>query len=161
MAGEEVSDFLVYSAPLLWYNNIRKEVSNMHTYDEIIRTRQTEIFNEVNEIEEKINQHLAAIEKLRSTKEQRIAEYNMLQHIDDRGLMDEGKKIARIDFETALKQIFEQSGKPMKVGDLIDRLEEFGYMWSNYQSAWYHIKNADLIQPTGARGYYNLIRGKF
>lgn len=119
-------------------------------YDEVIRNRQAEIFNEITDIEKKM-------EKLRAVKEQRIAEYNMLQHISERGLMDEGKKVARIDFEEAIKRIFNQAGRPLSVGELIGKLEEFGYIWSNYQAAWYRLRSSRLLEPTGERGYYNII----
>lgn len=127
-------------------------------YDEIIRTRQAEIFNQVQDLDREILQLTAAIEKAKATKEQRIAEHNMLQHISDRGLMEEdNKKVRRIDFEDALKRIFDQAGGPMAIREVIDRLEQFGYMWSNYQSAWYRLRSTKLLEPTGARGYYNII----
>lgn len=130
----------------------------MLTYDEIIRNRQAEIFGEIQDLDRDILQLTAAIEKAKSTKERRVAEYNMLQNINDRGLMDEGKKVSRIDFEDAVKKIFEQAGRPMSISQLISQLETFGYLYSNYQSAWYRLRSTKMLEHTGARGYYNLLK---
>lgn len=127
-----------------------KEVMGM-LYDEIIRQRQSELFTEINQLEQEI-------ERLKQLRERRVEEYKMLQHISDRGLMNDERKPARIDFENALKEIFKNAGRPMSIGELIDKLEEFGYSWSTYQTAWASLRRTRLLEHTGARGYYQLVR---
>lgn len=130
------------------------------THDEIIRIRQAEIFNDVQEIRREIIQLMARVETLNALEKQRVAEHNMLQHVTERGLIGgpENKKLDRIGLEDSVKRIFDQAGKPLRIGELLDELEKFGYIWSSYQTGYYRLRQTRLISETGARGYYNIIR---
>lgn len=130
----------------------------MYTYDELIHIRQNEIFNEIRDIEEEVLRLRTEIEKLEALKKRRLAEYDMLQHVNDKGLVDNERKVSRLDFEAALRRIFDKAGRPLAIGELIDRLEEFGYIYSNYHSAYNRLRSLGILEPTGARGYYNLLK---
>lgn len=130
------------------------------THDEIIRIRQAEIFNDVQEIRREIIQLMARVEILNALEKQRVAEHDMLQHVTERGLISgpANKKLDRIGLEDSVKRIFDQAGKPLRIGELLDELEKFGYIWSSYQTGYYRLRQTRLISETGARGYYNIIR---
>ena len=127
-------------------------------YDDLIQARQAEIFNEVQDIDAELLQLTARLEKLAALKERRIAEHNMLQNVKDRGLIANEHKSTRVDFETAIKRIFDKAGRPMAIGELINELETFGYIFSKYNTAYMRLKSLGVLESTGARGYYNLLR---
>lgn len=130
-------------------------------YEDIIRNRQAEIFNQVQDIDAEINQLKANINQLEHLKELRIMEHKMLQNVSDKGLVvEESNRVSRVDLEDALKRIFQEAGRPLKISDLIEGLERYGYMYSKlkYQTAYARLRATRLLESTGAQGYYNLIR---
>jgi len=132
----------------------------MFSHDELIQIRQNEIFNEVQDIDDHIRQLCAELEKLEALKKRRLAEYDLLQRVSDKGLVDNRGQTTRLSLEAALKRIFDKAGRPLSIGELIGQLREFGYMYDSlpYHTAYSRIRALGILEPTGARGYYNLLR---
>lgn len=132
----------------------------MFANDGIVEERKKQINNELIDISNEIQMHTAALERLEYLRNFRLAEYNMLDRHIDRGQLIESspRSIKRMHIEDAIRAIFDGAGKPLRVGDVIERLEKFGFMWSSYQSAYAAITNFDNVQFAGARGYYQYIR---
>jgi hypothetical protein len=136
----------------------------MLTMDSVIKNRQAELVNEVFEIETKLSQLQQEMERLVILKEQRMMEH---QFLESGGFRNEvritnGMRTTsdRLSFEDCLMQIYDQYGRPLQVKEIISAVERFGYQWSSYQSAWAYITNSGMLEKTGQRGYYNIIRAR-
>lgn len=132
----------------------------MFSNNDIVEERKKQIHNELMDVEQSIQQCKATLEKLEYTRRFRLAEYEMLEKHVDRGQLigHHSNQIKRMHIEDAIRSIFDKAGKPLKIGELIDQLELFGYMWSNYNSAYVAITTFDNVKFTGARGYYQYLR---
>lgn len=133
----------------------------MLTRHDVIKARQSELINEVYGIEQRIQELAAEIDRLTTLKEQRMMEHQLLEEIGDRGIMGDVTKVKkdRMTFEDVMIKLHESAGRPLRIKEIIEGLEKFGYQWSNYYTAYNYITNSHIVQPTGARGYYNVIRG--
>lgn len=135
----------------------------MMTRDTVIKARQAEIVNEVFEIESRMSELRDELERLAILKEQRMMEHQLLEEVGERSILGEhtpGRKSTRLSFEDTLIQIYDNAGRPLRIKELIGELERFGYQWSNYYTAYSYITSSHIVAPTGARGYYNVVRGR-
>lgn len=132
----------------------------MITSNQIIEERKKQIHNELYDIAEEIQKHKAALERLEYLRTFRLAEFDMLDRHVDRGqfIAHSSRSTKRMHIEDAIRSIFDGAGKPLRIGDVIEQLERFGFLWSSYQSAYAAITNFDNVQFTGARGYYQYLR---
>lgn len=132
----------------------------MLTRDEVIKARQSELINEVVEIEQRIVELTNELERLALLKEQRAMEYRLLEQLGERSCVDDlvNDRKSRVSFEDCLITLYERVGRPLRMREIIDEMEKFGYQWSNYWRAYSYIRSLDIVQSTGARGYYNIIR---
>lgn len=133
------------------------------TRDEVIRTRQNELVNEVFTIEEKIKELSEEIERLTILKEQRMMEHQLLEEVGERSILEElsrtsGKKTNRLSFEDCLVQMYDKVGRPLRMKDLIAELEKFGYVWSDYHKAYAYITSTPIVKSAGVRGYYQVVQ---
>ena len=131
----------------------------MRSYDEIIHHRSNEIFNEVQDIDRELREIAARAERLTAKKEMLIEEHQMLQNIQDKGLIASpgSNKVSRMKLEDALKRIFDRVGRPMSVTEIFEALREFQYQWSTYHAGYQRLfREMDVLESTGARGYYQL-----
>lgn len=132
----------------------------MLSKDFVIRSRQAEIVNEVHTIEEEIRACHKRIEELTQKRDLRIAEHDLLDKVEDRGIIvDLGNtsKRSQMNFEDCMKRIFDNAGRPMKMSEIINELEKFNYIWSSYHSAYQRITGAGIVQVI-TRGYYQLLK---
>ncbi|MNH41907.1 hypothetical protein D3C79_1034970 [compost metagenome] len=64
----------------------------------------------------------------------------------------------RINFDQALQVIFETAGTPLQMKTIIEELEQIGFRWNHYVTAYGYISRHHSIVSTGARGFYNYRR---
>jgi hypothetical protein len=135
--------------------------------DDVIRARQTELTNEILSIDEEIQRFKMLIEEAEIRKQRRMMEYQILEGIESRSTVtivtefNSNRRKAtkdRLNFEDTLINIFDNVGRPMSVAEIIEMLGKFGFKWGKYQTAWAYITKCSLVQPTGERGKYNIVR---
>jgi alanyl-tRNA synthetase len=130
--------------------------------DHVVKARQNEIINEVGEIEQEVKELQERIEKLQTKRQMRIAEYELLDRMQDRSLVFSSSKTGRVDrltFEDCIKRIFDNKGRPMKISEILKELEKFNFVSSSYQSAYSQITKKGIVEPV-SRGYYQLVRNR-
>lgn len=66
----------------------------------------------------------------------------------------------RMDLEETLRTIFNAVGRPMKLSEIIQEVAKVGHQWSTQQKARYNIMKLEILESTGAYGYYNLRRNR-
>jgi hypothetical protein len=123
----------------------------MHiTANEIIKHRKNNNFNRTQQIHQRLHELELEEQELRHELELIIAENDMLDHMEGRGIIINthrvGHKPDHLMFEDAVREIFENAGRPIRVKDLISELAKYGYTWSTIQKARYDISNSDLIE---------------
>jgi hypothetical protein len=132
----------------------------MLSVDYVVRSRQAEIVKEVQSIEDEIRLAYQKIEELKQLRDLRIAEHDILDKADDRGIiigLGQTTKRSSLAFEDCIKRIFDNAGKPLRMKELIEELEKFNYIWSNYANAYNHITKSGHVQAV-IRGYYQLVK---
>jgi hypothetical protein len=135
------------------------------TTSEILRNRKQQIFNRTQEINERIYALQMEMQELERERHMLLAEHEILERVDEKALIidtnkqRETQRVSRVMLEDAVRMIFDEAGRPVRIGDLIDELEKYGYVWSKYQSAYARIKSLPFIEDTGARGYVQFVRG--
>lgn len=141
----------------------------MITADEVIRSRQTAIFNRVQEIEHEQKRLDLQKQALEREKEALRMEHDILDAYDDRGHISvtttttttvKMRSHDKITFEDTVKKIFDNVGRPMRVTEIIHELKTFGYQWSTYTSAHNYITRlAHIERVPQCRGTYQWTRG--
>lgn len=131
------------------------------TTTEIIANRKKQIFNRSQEIRQRIYDLEAEKESLIREEAYLMAEHDMLERIDMKGLIVDTVKRTqdRVMIEDAVREIFDEYGRPVKIKELIDELEKYGFQWSTYANAYYRVKRLPYICETGAYGYVQFLRG--
>lgn len=141
----------------------------MITADQVIRRRQMEIFNRIQEIESELRQLDRQKKLLEDEKTSLLLEHDLWNEYEDRGSLSMtttttttnirmGSK-DRLVFEDVLKKIFDNVGRPMRVTELISALESFGYQWSSYSTAHAYITKTPILEKVPqTRGIYQLRR---
>lgn len=139
------------------------------TADEVVRKRQTAIMGDVMKIDDRITALTEELKSLRVERAERIMEYDIWERYEDRGIVTvttttttsvSGRMgtVDRVKFEDALKGIMREAGRPLKFGDICNRLERFGFQWSKKANAHNYITRVGLLESAGMHGYYQLIR---
>lgn len=141
----------------------------MLTADDVIRSRQAEIFNRVQEIENELQR----LEKLKSSleldKEKLMMEHEILDSYDHRDHLSvttttttttfKMRSSDKLTIEDTLRKIFDNAGRPMRMVEVIGELEKFGYQWSRYESAHSYISRLPHIEKVPqTRGMYQWVR---
>jgi len=146
------------------------------TMDQVVRKRQRELLDESNAL----NVELQEIRLRAEAIDRRLAEINLEYQVFDQAgdrrtvttvtrtdiltaTVREGRKSPsdRLHFEDAIKAIFDQAGRPMKVKELVGQLERFGWQWATDQSAYRYITTSDLVESAGKHGYYQIHRPRW
>lgn len=143
------------------------------TLDDVVRKRQTQLVNEADDL----NAELEAIKNRAAEINTRLAEihleYGVFEKAQDRRIVithtetfsqtvrDGKNPTDRLQFEDALKAIFNRIGRPMPVRDIIKELEPMGWQWAQYHTARGYIANSDMLETAGKRGYYQLLRPRW
>jgi hypothetical protein len=142
------------------------------TADEVIKNRQSELIIEINEIEKLEMEMRQQLEMLNHKKRLRLMEYEMMEKFDERNMVsfttttttiEIGRKKSsdKLSFEDTLKQVMDNAGRPITIGQIITELEKFGHQWSKYVSAYNYLTNSGMIEKVPqTRGIYQLIRSR-
>lgn len=137
--------------------------------NDVVKSRQNELVNEVFDIEQQISEHERKMVEmqeqiilLKRLKEQRMMEYQIMEQYDGRGIIQAHSGVRkstsdRLKFEDILIMINEEYGRPMRIKEIIASVEGFGITWSSYHAAYSFISKSELIKSTGERGYYNIL----
>lgn len=140
------------------------------TADEVIKNRQSELIIEINEIEKLEMELRQQLEMLNHKKRLRLMEYEMMERFDERDMVSfttttttvqigRKKPSDKLSFEDTLKQVMENAGRPIPIGQIITELEKFGRVWSHYATAYAYLTNSGMIEKVPqTRGIYQLIR---
>lgn len=142
------------------------------TAQEVIKSRQSEIFNELSLMDVREKELIADLEALRMRRDQRRMEYDILGRVEERGMVrvttsttttveatfERHRPADRLPFEDCLRLIMREAGRPVRVGELISELEKYSYRWNKYVSAHNYVTGCGLLESAGKRGYYQLIR---
>lgn len=139
---------------------------------EVVQKRQAQLLTESHNLnleEEQIRERLIAIQNRRK-------EINIEQQVLEAGMHDAGRLVYnenhitinlnngrklrsdRIEFDHALRVIFETAGTPLPMKTIIKELEQIGFRWNHYVTAYGYISRHHSIVSTGAKGYYNYCR---
>ncbi|MMZ42219.1 hypothetical protein D1872_37390 [compost metagenome] len=139
---------------------------------EVVQKRQAQLLTESHDLnieEEQIRERLIAIQNRRK-------EINIERQVLEAGMQDTGRLVYnenhitinlhngrkvqsdRINFDQALQVIFETAGTPLQMKTIIEELEQIGFRWNHYVTAYGYISRHHSIVSTGARGFYNYRR---
>lgn len=143
----------------------------MITADEVIRSRQGEIFNRVQTIESELGKMELQKVQLALEKERLLMEHDILDAHTDRGHLSVTTTTTttvrmgtkdKLSFEDTAKKIFENAGRPLQIGEIIEQLEKFGYQWSTYQGAYGYITKctSSIAKVPQCRGMYQFMRSR-
>lgn len=142
----------------------------MFTADQVIRERQKEIFNEVQEIEHELQRLERQRESLLARKERLMMEHEILESYHNRRELSVTTTTTttktvrmgtpdRLTFEDTLKKIFDNTGRPMRMSEIIFELKKFGFSWSRYESAYSYIIRCPILEKVPqTRGIFQLRR---
>lgn len=141
----------------------------MITADDVIRARQTEIFNRVQSIEHELRRLEQQKKQLENEKERLMMEYKILDSYHDRGILSVTTTTTTMRMETrdkiviedTIKKIFDNVGRPMRMAEIINELEKFGYKWSRYETAYSYLSKVPILEKVPqTRGIFQLRREK-
>lgn len=153
-------------------NTLTQPYQTTITADDVISKRQTELMSEIMDIDDELKELEERVHSLKIKRDEKIMEYDLFCRMEERneiritttsttveirgrrGRLNQSDKLS---FEDVVKQIFDKAGRPMRISELIERLEKFGYKWSKYGSAFNYITTSHVVEKV-ARGYYQIIR---
>lgn len=130
-----------------------------------INSRLTEINNEMALLQTYGDEKEIEYSKMKLNVPNMVFQTPELQHMKELAATLECKEVVRNKLtrseskncEESVKEIFKQYGRPMKMAEIISELEEVGYKWSKYVSAYGFISKLDSIEKAH-HGYYQLRR---
>lgn len=124
----------------------------------IIEERKKQIINELQDVNQTISELRTQLARLENVRQFRESEYEMLDRTVDRGMIISSQRdnsTSRLLLEDAIKSIFKQhEHEVLKIGDLIDQLEGYGYRWSNYYTSINRLRSIKSLVKSNRRGYY-------
>lgn len=145
-------------------------MSEIVTAQQVIKKRQAELIDEAQEL----RRELQALEARKQEIYRRLTEieieYSIHESYDDQGRIETVTTVTqtttttrrsqhdRLNIEDIVKNIMLSAGRPIQVGEIIDQLERFGYIWSRRTSAYEYLKRLDILMPAGKHGFYQLRR---
>lgn len=141
------------------------------TATQIINERKNEIINEVQDIEAEIRAMQERMESLAMKRDRRLFEYDLLDKFDSRNdtrfthidaedaSARRMSRSSRVSIEDCIKEIFDNAGRPIKIGKLIEELEKYNYQWSTPASAYQYLTKIHILDKVPqTHGYYQLHR---
>mgnify|MGYP001497892637 CR=1 FL=1 len=145
-------------------------MSEIVTAQQVIKKRQAELIDEAQEL----RRELQALEARKQEIYRRLTEieieYSIHESYDDQGRIETVTTVTqtttttrraqhdRLNIEDIVKNIMLSAGRPIQIGEIIDQLERFGYIWSRRTSAYEYLKRLDILMPAGKHGFYQLRR---
>lgn len=141
------------------------------TANAVIAKRNEAIQNRMYTVDSRMRELAQELEALKLERAELIMEHDMWARFDERNMVRtvysttttvevSGRMGAtdKLDFEDSLKAIMRDAGRPIRFGDIRNRLESYGYKWNNYASAHNYITRVGILEGAGQHGFYQMIR---